>query len=177
MKKIQCAERHDWKQTADSLGFLFHTIDGEPYWDESAYYQFTLKQIEQDLEDPTTEIHNMCMDLVARVVQSEELLERLSIPASFYDMIRTSWLEGHPHLYGRMDFSYNGSGPAKLLELNYDTPTSLLTGLKGRLNRAVERGLSLKLVSLLILRQHHLLASLFHRRGLQPLTSFINLLS
>src|SRR3546814_2826390 len=37
----------------------------------------------------------------------------------------TSWLEGHPHLYGRMDFSYNGSGPAKLLELNYDTPTSL----------------------------------------------------
>ena len=47
MKKIQCAERHDWKQTADSLGFLFHTIDGEPYWDERAYYQFTLEQIEQ----------------------------------------------------------------------------------------------------------------------------------
>ena len=59
MKKIHCAERHDWKQTADSLGFLFHTIDDEPYWDESAYYQFTLKQIEQDLEDPTTEIHDM----------------------------------------------------------------------------------------------------------------------
>ncbi|WP_150782876.1 glutathionylspermidine synthase family protein, partial [Pseudomonas fluorescens] len=55
MKKIHCAERHDWKQTAEGLGFLFHTIDGEPYWDESAYYQFTLKQIENDLEDPTTE--------------------------------------------------------------------------------------------------------------------------
>lgn len=51
MKKILCAERHDWKQTAESLGFLFHTIDDEPYWDESAYYQFTLKQIENDLED------------------------------------------------------------------------------------------------------------------------------
>lgn len=144
MKKIQCAERHDWKHTAESLGFLFHTIDGEPYWDESAYYQFTLKQIERDLEDPTAELHDMCMDLVARVVHSEELLERLSIPAPFYDMIRTSWLEGHPHLYGRMDFSYNGSGPAKLLELNYDTPTSLYEAAAfqwGWLEQCIERGL------------------------------------
>lgn len=125
MKKIHCAERPDWKHTAESLGFLFHTIDDEPYWDESAYYQFSLAQIENDLEDPTTELHEMCMDLVDRVVNSEELLDRLSIPATYYDMIRTSWREGHPHLYGRMDFSYSGNGPAKLLELNYDTPTSL----------------------------------------------------
>ena len=144
MKKIHCAERDDWKQTAENLGFLFHTIDDEPYWDESAYYQFTLKQIENDLEDPTTEIHDMCMDLVARVVQSEELLERLSIPAPFFDMIKTSWLEGHPHLYGRMDFSYNGTGPAKLLELNYDTPTSLYEAAAfqwGWLEQCIERGL------------------------------------
>jgi glutathionylspermidine synthase len=144
MKRILCAERHDWKQTAESLGFLFHTIDNEPYWDESAYYQFTLKQIENDLEDPTTEIHQMCMDLVARVVQSEELLERLSIPALYFDLIRTSWLEGHPHLYGRMDFSYNGNGPAKLLELNYDTPTSLYEAAAfqwGWLEQCIERGL------------------------------------
>ncbi len=30
-----------------------------------------------------------------------------------------------PHLYGRMDLCYDGHGPAKLLETNYDTPTSL----------------------------------------------------
>ena len=30
-----------------------------------------------------------------------------------------------PHLYGRMDLAYDGNGPAKLYELNYDTPTSL----------------------------------------------------
>lgn len=125
MKRIKIEERPNWKQSADNLGFKFHTIDGEPYWDESAYYQFTLKQIENDLEDPTQELHNMCMDLVDDVVNSEELLTKLAIPASFHDLIRTSWREGHPHLYGRMDFSYNGKGPAKLLELNYDTPTSL----------------------------------------------------
>ncbi|MDE1168352.1 MAG: glutathionylspermidine synthase family protein [Pseudomonas sp.] len=144
MKKIAIAERADWKQTAEGLGFLFHTIDGEPYWDESAYYQFSLAQIERDLEDPTTEIHEMCMDLVDRVVRSEELLDRLSIPAGYYDLIRTSWLEGHPHLYGRMDFSYGGSGPAKLLELNYDTPTSLYEAAAfqwGWLEQCIERGM------------------------------------
>jgi glutathionylspermidine synthase len=143
MKKIACAERPDWKRTAESLGFMFHTIDDEPYWDESAYYQFTLAQIENDLEDPTTELHEMCMDLVDRVVHSEELLDRLSIPPSYYDMIRTAWLEGHPHLYGRMDFSYSGNGPAKLLELNYDTPTSLYEAAAfqwGWLEQCIERG-------------------------------------
>lgn len=97
----------------------------EKYWDESAYYQFTLAQIENDLEDPTKELHEMCMHLVDKVAGSEELLTRLHIPASFHDYVNESWREGHPHLYGRMDFAYNGKGPAKLLELNYDTPTSL----------------------------------------------------
>ncbi|MHD0645017.1 glutathionylspermidine synthase family protein [Pseudomonas aeruginosa] len=97
----------------------------EKYWDESAYYEFTLKQIEDDLEDPTTELHEMCMNEVAKIVDSEELMTRLHIPASFHDYVRESWKQGHPHLYGRMDFAYNGEGPAKLLELNYDTPTSL----------------------------------------------------
>lgn len=143
MKKVAIAERPDWKQTAERLGFMFHTIDGEPYWDESAYYQFSLKQIEDDLEDPTQALHELCMDLVAKVVQSEELLERLSIPPAFHDLVRTSWLEGHPHLYGRMDFSYDGRGPAKLLELNYDTPTSLYEAAAfqwGWLEQGIERG-------------------------------------
>lgn len=125
MKRIKIAERPNWQQGAETLGFKFHTIDGDRYWNETAYYQFSLKQIERDLEDPTQELHDMCMDMVGKIVESEELLNKLAIPAQFHDLIRTSWREGHPHLYGRMDFSYNGKGPAKLLELNYDTPTSL----------------------------------------------------
>jgi glutathionylspermidine synthase len=125
MKRISVAERPNWKETAENLGFKFHTIDGERYWNESAYYQFTLNQIENDLEDPTQELHDMCMDMVASIVESEELLTRLAIPQQYHNLVNSSWREGHPHLYGRMDFSYNGKGPAKLLELNYDTPTSL----------------------------------------------------
>ncbi|HGO9799644.1 TPA: glutathionylspermidine synthase family protein [Pseudomonas aeruginosa] len=125
MKRIQIAERQGWQAQAEHLGFKFHTIGGERYWDERNYYQFTLQQVEQHLEDPTKEIHEMCMDLVERVVENEHLLNLLAIPSQFHDLVRTSWKEGHPHLYGRMDLTYNGSGPAKLLELNYDTPTSL----------------------------------------------------
>lgn len=125
MKRIQIAERQGWQAQAEHLGFKFHTIGGERYWDERNYYQFTLQQVEQHLEDPTKEIHEMCMDLVERVVENEHLLILLAIPSQFHDLVRTSWKEGHPHLYGRMDLTYNGSGPAKLLELNYDTPTSL----------------------------------------------------
>lgn len=128
MKRISIAERPNWRETAERLGFMFHTIDGERYWDERAYYQFSLRQIEDDIEAPTAELHEMCMALVADVVQSEELLNRLHIPSAFHDLVRTSWVEGHPHLYGRMDFSYSGNGPAKLLEYNADTPTSVYEG-------------------------------------------------
>lgn len=125
MRRINIAPRADWRATAEDFGFRFHTFDGEPYWDESAYYRFTLRQIEDDLEEPSRQIHEMCMDLVERVVTSESLLERLAIPGAYHDLVRHSWQQADPHLYGRMDLSYDGKGPAKLLETNYDTPTSL----------------------------------------------------
>ena len=125
MQRVRASERPGWRQLAEQLGFRFHTFDGEPYWDESAYYRFSLAEIERDLEDPTEELHQMCLDLVARAVRDEEILRRLAIPERYWDYVRRSWLDGQPHLYGRMDFGYDGSGPAKLYELNYDTPTSL----------------------------------------------------
>lgn len=125
MKRINSAPRPGWKAFAESVGFNFHTFDGEPYWDESAYYQFSLSQIEQDLEDPTEQLHQMALDLIDDIVTSEERLTQLAIPEPFWDAVLASWRAKAPHLYGRMDFSYNGKGSAKLLELNYDTPTSL----------------------------------------------------
>lgn len=100
-------------------------MNGEPYWDESAYYQFSLKQIEQDLEAPTEEIHQMCLDVVNRVVADDELMRRFCIPERHWDLVRNSWENGDPSLYSRLDFAYAGQGPAKLYENNADTPTSL----------------------------------------------------
>jgi glutathionylspermidine synthase len=125
MKRVSITERANWRAYAEEVGFKFHTFDGEPYWDETAYYQFSLQQIENDLEAPTEELHQMVMDMVGDITRSEEMLTLLNIPRDFWSHVWNSWNKGQPHLYGRMDLVYNGTGPAKLLELNYDTPTSL----------------------------------------------------
>lgn len=125
MRRVVINERADWRASADALGFAFHTVDGDPYWDESAYYAFTLDEIEKDIEAPTESIHEMAMDLVGEIVRSEALLAQLAIPQRYWEWIAESWRDASPHLYGRMDFAYDGHGPAKLFELNYDTPTSL----------------------------------------------------
>lgn len=125
MKRVVIDPRPDWQATAARYGFRFHSVNGEPYWDESAYYMFTLKQIERDIEAPTGELHQMALSLVAEVVASESLMRQLAIPEPYWDWIAESWRRRQPHLYGRMDLVYDGTGPAKLYELNYDTPTSV----------------------------------------------------
>lgn len=127
MQRIKTAERSDWRAVAEELGFRFHTPGGEAYWREDAYYSFTLAEIEDDLETPTEELEEMCFAVVDRACRDETLLERLKIPHRFWDYLAGSWRAGAKNLYGRMDFSYQGagSGPAKLLEYNADTPTAL----------------------------------------------------
>lgn len=80
MQRITCPERDDWKETAETVGFAFHTIDGERYWDESAYYAFSLDEIEKQIEAPTSEIDAMCRELVARAIDDERYLRLLKIP-------------------------------------------------------------------------------------------------
>ncbi len=125
MLRINIPERKNWQEQASEFGFHFHTIDGEPYWDESAYYQFTLEQIEQDLEAPTEEIHQMCLHVVDKVVNDEQWLSQFQIPDMFWQQVLDSWNRRDPSLYSRLDFAYQGKGPAKLYENNADTPTSL----------------------------------------------------
>src|SRR3984893_1819771 len=125
MQRLACTERGDWRSTAEQCGFDFHTIDGERYWDERAYYAFTLDQIEHQIEQPTSEIDAMCLELVAHAIEDERTLRRLKIPEAFWPLISESWYRDDASLYGRLDLSYDGRGPAKLLEYNADTPTSI----------------------------------------------------
>ncbi|MEA2886977.1 MAG: hypothetical protein QOD11_1337 [Bradyrhizobium sp.] len=125
MRRIDCPERDDWRLTAEAAGFDFHTIDGERYWDERAYYAFTLDEIERGIEAPTGEIDAMCIELVGSAVDDERMLTRLKIPEAFWPLISESWHRDDPSLYGRVDLSFDGRGPAKLLEYNADTPTSI----------------------------------------------------
>ena len=125
MQRIVCPERDDWRATAENAGFEFHSIDGERYWDERAYYAFTLEEIERQIEAPTGEIDAMCLELAGRAIDDEFYLHRLQIPEAFWPLISESWHRDEASLYGRLDLSYDGRGPAKLLEYNADTPTSI----------------------------------------------------
>ncbi len=117
--------RRDLDQIAADNGFDFHIIDNEIYWDESRAYRFTLRQIEEQIEKPTAELHQMCLEVVDRAVKDEEILTQLAIPPLYWDVIAESWRARDPSLYGRMDFAWCGNAPVKLLEYNADTPTSL----------------------------------------------------
>jgi glutathionylspermidine synthase len=125
MKRIHLGARPDLVQKAEAAGFTFHAMYGEPYWDEDTVYEFTLAQVENDIEDPATELHEMCRQAADHIVASEELMERLAIPRAHWDLVAESWQSDQPELYGRFDLIYDGHGPAKMIEYNADTPTAL----------------------------------------------------
>jgi glutathionylspermidine synthase len=124
MRRVPCEERANWRNVAQQTGFEFHTPDGQPYWVESAYYAFTLAQIERDIEAPTGELEAMCRELVARAIDDERVMKVLQIPRPYWNWVAASFKRDDLSLYGRFDLSYDGQGPAKLLEYNADTPTS-----------------------------------------------------
>jgi glutathionylspermidine synthase len=125
MKRIPVSERPDLARAAAEHGLEFSAEDGITGWDESAYYQFTSRQIEEDIEGPAEAIEHLCFEVVARAVTDETVMRRLGIAEPFWDYIAGSWRNSEKNLYGRMDLSYGGDGPAKLLEYNADTPTAL----------------------------------------------------
>lgn len=123
MRREPSPERPDWRPKFDQLGFHFHSADGR-YWDERACFRLDAEEVDR-LEEATEELHRMCLSAVGHVIAERRLAE-LAIPAAYHEYIARSWHAGEPTLYGRFDFSYDGSGVPKLLEYNADTPTSLI---------------------------------------------------
>jgi glutathionylspermidine synthase len=124
LRKVATGARPGWKAKAEDAGFTFHTIAGEPYWDEDTAYELTQAEAE-GLERAATELHAMCREAAGAIVGSEEFMDLLAIPEGARDLVAASWAAGEPELYGRLDLAHDGDGPAKLLEYNADTPTSL----------------------------------------------------
>ena len=124
MQRIRSTPRPAWQKTVESQGFHFHTLEEQPYWDESVYYQFTRAEIDE-LEKATCALDEMCLQAVQHVIE-QDLFEKFQIPPRFVPWVRQSWEEDELTIYGRFDLAYDGKSPPKLLEYNADTPTSLL---------------------------------------------------
>lgn len=121
MKRISITPRKNWQQAVEKIGFGFHSTNA-PYWDESAYYQFSMKEI-LHIENVTNQLWHMCLQAVQYVID-EKLYDTFFIPEWFVPHIEKSWNEDHASIYGRFDLGYDGTN-IKMLEFNADTPTSL----------------------------------------------------
>ena len=124
MERIATPSRFDWQEKVAAHGLDYHTIDGQAYWDETAYYSFTSSEIDE-LETATAELHEMCIGAAKHVI-SNKLYSKLMIPPQAVPLIERSWEHDKPSIYGRFDLAYDGHSPPKMLEYNADTPTALL---------------------------------------------------
>jgi glutathionylspermidine synthase len=123
IRRLQ-APRASWKSIVESQGLIYHTPDGQPYWDESAYYEFTLAEVDA-IEAATNELWSMWLEAIGVVIERNRFAE-LRIPAAAVPAIVASWNDETPALHGRFDLACDGRGGIKALEFNADTPTALL---------------------------------------------------
>lgn len=124
MQRISIPPRFDWQHKVESVGLLYHMTDGRPYWDESAYYEFSRFEIDA-INQATADLQVMCLKAAQHVIDCNRFSD-LGISDAAADVIRRAWNEEPPSLYGRFDLACDGVSPPKLLEYNADTPTALL---------------------------------------------------
>ncbi|MGY5060094.1 glutathionylspermidine synthase family protein [Streptomyces sp. 900105755] len=132
MERRTTEPRPGWQRTVEEQGLIYPLTrhpDGtlRPYWDESAYYAFTLDEVEA-LEETVEELHAMCLAAADRMVKENRFADLGITDPRVAAAVTESWHRRAelPSLYGRFDLRYDGTGPAKLLEYNADTPTSLV---------------------------------------------------
>ena len=126
MQRIRLPVRPDWREKVEARGLTWHTAeDGTPYWDESAYWLFSADEIDR-LEDATNTLYGMCLKAVGQAIEDRRLAG-FGYDETTIALIEDSWTHRswQPTLYARFDLAYDGQA-IKLLELNADTPTSLV---------------------------------------------------
>src|SRR5512137_2745702 len=79
MQRHACNPRNDWRTKVEEVGLTFHSHEDGPYWDESACYELTAKEVNA-LESAANALHHLCIE-AAEVVIEREWWTRLGIPA------------------------------------------------------------------------------------------------
>ena len=75
MQRNTIAPRRDWKTTVEGQGLLFHTAEGVPYWDESAYYGFSLDEINR-IEAAANVLQRLCLLAGERIIAEGQKMQR-----------------------------------------------------------------------------------------------------
>jgi glutathionylspermidine synthase len=125
--KIRSIEpRPDWRKRVVDLGLTYIDNDGEPYWTEDRYVEFSQAQIEE-IEAATLTLHHLCLDAVDAIVRNG-WLDRMQVPAHMQPLVVASWNARDPYVFGRFDLAYDGKSQPKMIEYNADTPAGTIEG-------------------------------------------------
>src|SRR5499427_7673891 len=108
MRRLTSTPRPDWQKKVEEVGLTWHSLD-QPYWNESAFYEFTAKEVDT-LEAATNELEKMTLAAAQHVIDNK-LYARFGIPDLAIPLIENSWEAEPPSLYGRFDFAYDGVHP------------------------------------------------------------------
>ncbi|MEF2276923.1 glutathionylspermidine synthase family protein [Deinococcus sp. YIM 134068] len=127
MRRLSLPPRPNWEERLREVGFTWYAptpTHPVPYWGEDACYAFTPTQIE-GLKRDAQDLTNMVLEATGAAIEGGRMRE-LGIPTFLHDAVRASWDRDDPTVYMRLDLAYDGSGHARLLEVNAQTPTSLI---------------------------------------------------
>jgi glutathionylspermidine synthase len=116
MQRIASPPRADWQHKVEVAGLTWHTAEHLPYWNESAFYEFTANEVDL-LESATNQLEEMTRKAAQHIIDNR-LYSQLGIPTLAVPLIERSWEAEPPSLYGRFDLMYDGCPPPKLLEYN-----------------------------------------------------------
>ena len=77
MRRNTCSPRADWQNKVEEVGLQWHSAGGA-YWNESAYYEFSAKEVDV-IEAATNNLHDLCLQAVQQVID-DKLYARMGIP-------------------------------------------------------------------------------------------------
>lgn len=127
MERRTLSPRPNWETRLREVGFTWYAPTPDhpvPYWGEEGCYAFTPREIENIRRD-AQDLTGMVLEATGAAVEEGRLGE-LGIPAFLHEAVRASWDRDDLTLYMRLDLAYDGQGHARLLEVNAQTPTSLI---------------------------------------------------
>lgn len=111
MRRHRLYPRPDWRERACAVGFAFSGVAGEPYWDETACWEFTAGEVDA-LEDATAELEGLAREAADHAV-CYDCHALLGIPDAIWPLVVRSWQQQEPGLYGRMDLRWDGTRPTQ----------------------------------------------------------------
>lgn len=124
MQRLKVQMRPQWQSKCEQVGFDWHSLDNEIYWNEGVCYELSAEEVD-GIEVAVTHLQERYIEATEHIIRNR-MYESLRIESEFFDLAVRSWEADEPSIYGRFDLVVNGVDPPRLLEYNADTPTSLL---------------------------------------------------